>query len=161
MKIARLSSGWNVHIGLLILRLIIGVTFLVHGWGKLTNMEGTIGFFNSLGLSSTIAYMVAYIETIGGAMLILGIWTGVSALALAVIMIGAIMTAKSGKPFMGGYEYEAVLFGALVAISALGSGKYAVIRSHLCGNCKECDCSCHPGDKRCGPDGKCEDCKCE
>jgi uncharacterized membrane protein YphA (DoxX/SURF4 family) len=162
MKIKHLSSGFNANLGLLLLRVAVGTVFLVHGIAKLTNMEGTIAFFSSLGLGTTMAWVVALIETVGGAMLILGLWTLIPSLLLVAVMIGAMTTAKWGKPFMGGggYEFDFTLLMTLLAIAALGAGKYALTKSSACGSCNDCDCSCHPGDKRCGPDGTCADCKC-
>lgn len=160
MKTKRFSSGINQNLGIFLLRLGVGVTFLVHGIGKLSNMEGTIMFFQQIGLGSSLAWLVALIETIGGAMLILGVWTSIPAILLAIVMIGAITTVKWGNPFLGGYELDFVLLMSLLSIAFLGSGKYSSVKSHLCSNCKNCSCYCHPGDKRCGQDGICKDCKC-
>jgi putative oxidoreductase len=160
MNIKRLSSGFNANLGLLLLRVAVGIVFMAHGIAKLSNMTGTIAFFDSLGLGATMAWVVALIETIGGAMLILGLWTLIPSLLLVAVMIGAMTTAKWGKPFMGGYEFDFTLLMTLLAIAGLGSGKYALTKSSACGSCNDCDCSCHPGDKRCGPDGTCADCKC-
>ncbi len=160
MNIKRLSSGFNANLGLLLLRVGVGSVFLAHGIAKLTNMEGTIAFFSSLGLGVVMAWVVALIETIGGAMLILGLWSLVPALLLVAVMIGAMTTAKWGKPFMGGYEFDFMLMMSLLAVAGLGSGKYALTKSSACGSCNDCDCSCHPGDKRCGSNGTCANCKC-
>lgn len=124
MKIINNPTWFNQNTGLLLLRIGVGVVFLVHGYGKLGNMEGTIGFFAMLGLPALIAWAVALIETIGGIALIAGIYTRVSALALAIIMIGAVSTAKRGKPF-GSFELDFVLFMANFALAAIGPGKYA------------------------------------
>ncbi|MEK7646400.1 MAG: DoxX family protein [Patescibacteria group bacterium] len=160
MNTTRFSSAWKADLGILILRVGLGVTFLVHGIAKLSGMEGTIGFFGSLGLHSSLAWAVALIETIGGAMLILGVWTMVPALLLVAVMIGAIITTKIGKPFMGGYELDFVLLMSLLAAATLGSGKYALTKGSSCDSCGACGCNCHEGDKRCGVDGKCEGCTC-
>ncbi len=161
MKISRFSSSQYPNIGLLLLRLGVGVTFLVHGIGKLNNISGTTMFFESIGLNGFMAWFIALVETIGGAMLILGVWTLVPALLFVVIMLVAIFKVKWGGSFtgQGGYELDFVLLLSSLAIASLGSGKYSLIKSHLCGNCKECACACHP-DKACGPDGKCATCKC-
>lgn len=162
MKIrSKLSSAWHPNLGLLLLRLAVGIVFLLHGIGKLGNMAGTTMFFESLGMNAFMAWLVAIIETVGGAFLILGVWTSLAGLLIAIIMVGAYVTVKIGKPFVGGYEFEAVLFLASLAISFLGAGKYALLKSKGCDSCKDCNCSCHPGDKRCGSDGKCVACKCD
>lgn len=64
-----------------------------------------------------MAFIVATIELVGGAMLIVGIGTRYIAAALAVFMLVAIVLAKLSLGFLGngqmaGYELELLLFGA-------------------------------------------------
>jgi uncharacterized membrane protein YphA (DoxX/SURF4 family) len=163
MNMKHFSSAWKADIGLLILRIGLGVTFLVHGIAKLNNMPGTEAFFGSLGLHSSVAWLVALIETVGGAMLILGVWTMIPALLLVAVMIGALITTKIGKPFLmgqnGGYEYDFVLLLSLLGLATLGSGTYSLTKSGSCSSCS-CGCTCHAGDKSCGTGGTCAGCTC-
>ena len=150
------SSICNKNTGLLILRIAIGAVFLAHGIAKLSGMDGTIMFFASLGLPAFIAWAVAIVETLGGAAVLLGIWTRVAAIGLVIVMIGAITTAKWGKPFLGGYEFDFTLLMVNLALATMGPGRYALSRKAR--QSADCDCSCHSDDKRCGPDGKCVPC---
>lgn len=145
-------SWCNKDSGMLLIRIGVGIVFIAHGVAKLQNMEGTIGFFASLGFPSFLAWLVALTETIGGAALILGIWTPMAATALAITMAVVVFKVKAGKPFMGGYEFEFVLMMVNLGIAAAGAGKWALMKN------KDCVCVCHPGDKRCGADGKCGGC---
>ena len=70
-------------VGLLIIRLAAGLIFLVHGISKLSDMESTMMFFGSMGLGAFFAWLVAIVETLGGAMLVLGIFTRKAAAMLA------------------------------------------------------------------------------
>jgi putative oxidoreductase len=146
-------SWCNKNTGLLVIRIGLGVIFLAHGWAKLGNMDATIGFFGSLGFPAFLAWVVALVETLGGLAVLLGLWTRYAATLLAVIMLVVIVQVKGLKSFMGqgSYEFEFMLFMVSLGIAAMGSGKYSIMA-------KSCACTCHPGDKRCGVDGKCEGC---
>lgn len=115
----------NHDLGLLLVRIGIGLIFVMHGWSKFQDLSGLIGFFSGLGLAPFFAYLVATVETLGGLLLILGLWTDVAALLLGTIMIFAIYLAKWGKPFFG-YEFELLLLLCSIAIILMGPGAYTV-----------------------------------
>src|SRR6185312_17211866 len=77
-------------LGLLLIRLGVGLVFLMHGIMKLQNLAGINSFFVHLGLPAPIALLIALLETIGGIALIFGIFTRVFALLLGIEMIVAI-----------------------------------------------------------------------
>jgi uncharacterized membrane protein YphA (DoxX/SURF4 family) len=134
--------------GLFLIRLGLGVVFLAHGIQKLQGIDGVIGFFGKIGLPAFLAWAVAIIETLAGAAMILGVFTGFAGLSLAIIMLGAIFTAKKAAPFMGGWEFDFVLLTSALGVALLGPGKYAV--KCLFAKCKK-------GDKKdscCGGAGK-------
>jgi putative oxidoreductase len=100
----------NLELGSFIIRLVLGITFFVHGLMKFQGgIEHTAGFFSSVGLPGFLAYLVAGIELIGGILLILGLGTRIIAGTFAVIMVGAIFTVKLKSGFAGGYELELAL----------------------------------------------------
>ncbi|MED1781009.1 DoxX family protein [Brevibacillus fortis] len=116
----------------LILRVIAGLTFAIHGVAKFQmGLENVAGFFGTMGLPAFIAYLVAFLEVVGGIALILGLGTRVFAGALSVVMIGAIFTAKLTAGFLGGeggagYELDLALLAMLVALGISGSSKFAL-----------------------------------
>lgn len=120
-------AGRCVDLGLFLVRLAVGVPFLMHGIQKLQGMDMVVGFFDKLGLPAFLAWLVAIIETVGGAALILGAFTGISGTLLAIIMVGAVLTAKKAAPFLGGWEIDFVLFAAALGAAFLGSGRYSVM----------------------------------
>lgn len=141
----------NKDLGLLILRVVIGIIFAVHGYMKFTGIAGTIGFFGVLGFPAYMAYVVAAVEFVGGISLIIGFGSKVASALLAITMLVAIVKVHGPKGFSagaGGYEYVLSLLAATVGILFTGPGKYSVGSSCGCpvsqGTCpadSQCDCS--------------------
>ena len=101
-----------------ILRVILGFTFFIHGLVKFQGgIANTAGYFDSLGIPGFMAYVVATIEFLGGLAMILGIGTKIVGILFSIIMIGAIFTAKLSLGFLGngqmaGYELDLILLAA-------------------------------------------------
>ena len=123
--------------GLTLLRAIIGVLFVGHGTQKLYGwfgghgIEGTAGFFESIGLKPGRKHATAagLAEAGGGALLALGFLTPAAAASLIGVMSTAIRTVhiKNG-PWVteGGYEYNLALIAVLVALADVGPGHVSV-----------------------------------
>ncbi len=137
--------------GLMLVRIAAGAVFLAHGISKLQNMEGTIAFFGMLGLASFWAYIVAVLETVGGIALVLGLFTGVMGMLLAVEMLIAIFLVKLKVGFIvpGGYEIDVMLFAAALGVAFSGPGKMA-LGKRVCG-CNDC--------MVCGVSNHCDNCE--
>ena len=123
-------------LGTFMLRVSLGVIYLAHGlYLKLFvfTLPGTAQFFESIGLPGPLAYLVFAAETAGGAALIVGFHTRLTALALVPVALGATWAhLGSGWLFSnagGGWEYPLFLAVATFAQSLLGDGSYAVSRA--------------------------------
>lgn len=107
------------NIGLLIARILLGVTFFLHGLAKFQGgISGTAEFFGSIGLPGALAYIVAIIELVGGILMILGLFTKVISLLFIVVMLGAIGTVKLEAGFLDGFELELTLIALSIATYA-------------------------------------------
>jgi putative oxidoreductase len=127
-----------MDIGRTALRLVIGPLFVGHGTQKLFGwfgghgLEGTAGFFEGkLGLKPGKRHATAAgaSEAIGGALLTLGALTPVAAGLITGTMITAIRKVHAPNgPWVtqGGYEYNAVLIAAMLALTADGPGRPSV-----------------------------------
>ncbi|MDX1403719.1 MAG: DoxX family protein [Woeseiaceae bacterium] len=117
--------------GAFLLRISLGVMFIAHGLLKVQvfTLPGTAQFFESVGFAGWLAYPVAILEVIGGALLIAGVATRTLSLLFIPILLGAVWVhAGNGWVFSaanGGWEYPAFLTVALIVQSLLGSGAYA------------------------------------
>lgn len=116
----------NSEVGLLLIRIGLAAVFITHGWMKLSDMDATVGFFASLGLSAALAWAVSLFEFVGGLMMLAGAYTCIAGGMLAVVMIGAIVTVKGQMGFVGGYEFDLMLLLSAVGIALAGPGKYNV-----------------------------------
>ncbi len=118
----------NTDIALLLIRVGLGLVFVAHGWDKFSNMGDTVAFFSHIGMSAFWAYLIASVEVVGGAAIFFGIWSGWAGIALAATMVGAIGLVKLSKGFLGGYEFDLMLFLSAIALSLSGPGAYTVKR---------------------------------
>jgi uncharacterized membrane protein YphA (DoxX/SURF4 family) len=110
------------EIGTLLLRVVLGIVFLSHGFSKFQGgIENTVGWFDSIGLPGGLAYVVAIIELVGGIALILGFGTRIAAVLIGVLMIGAIFTAKLPAGFLNGYAFDLVLLIVAAHLALNGS----------------------------------------
>lgn len=134
--------NWNCkNTGLLLIRLGVGAIFLTHGISKLSNTDGVIGFFASLGIPAFMAWVVAIVEAAGGLALILGVFTKISGVLLAITMLVAILKVKFPQGGFNASEFELILLLTSLGLSLTGPGKFA-LQKNSC-NCTEganCDC---------------------
>ena len=123
--------------GIAILRAVVGGLFIGHGLQKLLGkfgghgLDGTAGFFESLGLRPGKVHATAagLAETGGGALLLAGAATPLGAAAVTGTMTVAIEKVHRPKgPWVsdGGYEYNAVLIAAMLALTETGPGRPSV-----------------------------------
>lgn len=115
-----------------LLRVIVGVVFFAHGAQKLFvyGLAGVAGSFEALGIPAPAlaAAFATGVEVLGGAALILGLWTRYAAAALVFDMMGALVTVHIGAGFFlpDGYEFVLTLMGASAALALSGAGALAL-----------------------------------
>jgi putative oxidoreductase len=135
MYIPGLNIKLNAPYGLAILRIVLGIAFLVHGWQKFAGgIDNVAGFFASLGIPAAtfFAYVVSIVELVGGLFLIIGFLTQWSAILLFINMLGAIIFRfwGQGVPFIEGggisWEKEAVFGAAALCLALAGPGVWSV-----------------------------------
>ncbi len=118
----------------LVLRVVLGVIFLLHGYQKLMmGIPGVTGFLGSLGfpMPGVFAVILIAAELLGGLMLILGLLTHWSAKVLAFVALVALLTVHAKNGFFisgGGYEFILLIFAASVSLMVTGAGKWSLDR---------------------------------
>jgi putative oxidoreductase len=112
-------------LGLLVLRVAVGLIFLVHGYPKLTRSATAMqGMFVQHGLPAQLVYVAGVLETFGGILLIFGLFARPAALLLAIEMGVAMVKVHGGHGIMALHEYEfpLVLLAACLALATVGAG---------------------------------------
>ena len=113
-----------------IVRVIVGVIMVAHGWDKLQGgVDGFGGMLEGLGVPAPgmMAWVVTVIELVGGAALILGLLTRWAAVANSAVLLGAIFLVKLDVGLIAetgaGAELDLALLAGLIAVLVLGPGK--------------------------------------
>lgn len=126
-----------VDLGLLIIRLVIGLIMMGHGAQKLFGWfggygpKGTGGWLESIGVRPGVAMAVVagLAEFGGGALFALGLATPLASLLIAATMLVAIAKVHGANGLWvtaNGYEYNLVLIAAAVGIGFAGAGTYSL-----------------------------------
>jgi putative oxidoreductase len=119
-------------IGLLVLRLVAGFSFFMHGYQKVFGMGigGVTGFFTQVGipLPGVAAPFISFLELVGGLALIFGVFTRVFAFLLACDVLVATLTVhmKNGYLGQGGMELTLLLAAMGLALALSGAGPYSI-----------------------------------
>ena len=128
-----------VDVSLLVVRVVVGVIFAMHGSQLMFGAFGGPGFAKMGETMGVLGYLVSIGQFFGGLGLIVGFLTRFSAASLIVIMLGAIkMVHFQNGFFLGagpestlataGYEYNLALIGLLVPILIAGPGRISIGR---------------------------------
>jgi putative oxidoreductase len=124
-------------IGLLIIRLVFGLTFAAHGAQKLFGwfgghgLAGTGGFFDSIGIKpgKPLALLAGLGELVGGLLFAAGLLVPLASLVITVTMLVAIFTVTGKAGYWaqnGGYEYSVAIIAVAIGVALTGPGAYAL-----------------------------------
>lgn len=119
--------------GAFVLRLSLGTMFLAHASLKyfVFTPDGTVGFFESVGLPGALAYATILAEFLGGIALLAGVYTRAVSLGLVPLLMGTIIFVHGANGWAfgnegGGWEYPAFLIAASIAQAMIGPGALAL-----------------------------------
>jgi putative oxidoreductase len=116
-------------LGLLALRLVLGVIMIGHGYPKVFGgLSHHVQMVGSLSLPGWLAYFSAGAEFLGGILIIAGLWTRFAALAIVINMTVAIAKVhwKNGLLGNGGYQFPLALAAIGFALIFVGAGPIAL-----------------------------------
>lgn len=127
----------SVAIGLLIIRLVVGLTLAAHGAQKLFGWfggygpKGTGGFFESIGFKPGVplAILVGLAEFGGGLMFAAGFLTWLAAAFIVIVMLGAMLKVHAKNGFWvtsNGIEFNLILIVIVVGVALIGAGDYSL-----------------------------------
>lgn len=112
-------------LGLLVLRLALGLIFVYHGWPKLfKDPHQYAEMFAKMGFANGTSYAIGALELVGGILLVVGFFTRPIALLLAIEMGVAIWKVYLAKGYLAVSEYQFPLIvgAASLALGTCGPG---------------------------------------
>jgi putative oxidoreductase len=126
----------GADLGLLGLRVVLGGLFIAHGLGRLfgwfqgDGLGGTEQLLTSFGFHNvtTLAWVTGVTELVGGAFVLLGLFTPIGAAAILGLMGSAIWVKFNGDFFAGRVELESIYAAAAFAILFAGPGRVSLDR---------------------------------
>jgi putative oxidoreductase len=125
--------------GLLLLRVVAGLTISAHGVQKLFGwfgghgVRGTAGFFENLGFRPPL--LLAALAGLGeasGVLFALGFVTPLAAVGITIVMLNAIAVVHWSKGFFngnGGFEFPLLIATVAVSVAAAGPGRFSIDRA--------------------------------
>nr|WP_219944956.1 DoxX family protein [Iamia sp. SCSIO 61187] len=132
---ADVAAADSVSTGMLILRVIVGVTFAAHGYFKYFKggkIAGTARWFDSMGMwpnGKVHAHLAALTELVAGILFAIGLLTPLAGAAMVGQMLVAGYTANRDAGFWSankGWEYNLVLATVGVGVATVGPGRWSV-----------------------------------
>lgn len=126
-----------MDIAFLIVRVILGLSFMAHGTQKLFGwfggggITGTGDFFAGLGFRQAKAFaaVAAVCETLGGFLTLLGAGGALGPVLIVIVMLTAIGSVHYNKGFFvsnGGWELNTAYIASAIAVGFAGNGAYSV-----------------------------------
>ena len=129
-----MTHDYALDTGLLILRLVLGLTLAAHGLNKFFGggrIPGTARWFESIGMKpgTLHARIAALTETSAGIGLAAGLLTPIPAAGFVALMLVAAWTVHRPNGFFivkEGWEYNLVLALSAVAVATIGAGRFSL-----------------------------------
>jgi putative oxidoreductase len=125
-------SRRQIDTALAVLRVVLGITFILHGGQKLFvfGFAGVSGAFAQMGIPApgVLGPFVAFVEFFGGIAILLGLLTRLAALGIAATMVVAILTVHLKNGFFAptGVEFPLSLLGSAIALIISGAGDFSL-----------------------------------
>ena len=132
MSLFTAPSRRQIDTALAVLRVVLGVTFILHGGQKLFvfGFAGVTGAFGQMGIPAPGFFgpFVAFVEFFGGIAITLGLLTRLAALGVGATMLVAILTVHLKQGFFnpGGVEFPLSLLASAIALVIAGAGAYSI-----------------------------------
>lgn len=116
-------------LGLLALRVVVGVIMVAHGWQKIHAGTGHfVQMVHGLGMPGWLAYIAIATEFLGGPLLIAGFATRIAALFVTVEMLVAISKVHlhNGLLAQNGYQFPMTVAAVAFALIFFGAGEMSI-----------------------------------
>ncbi|WP_419696648.1 DoxX family protein [Mesorhizobium muleiense] len=125
------NAASNASGAILLGRILLSVIFVLSGFGKLTAIAGTAGYFGSMGLPmpTVTAIVVGLLELLGGLAILIGFQTRITAWVLAIFTVATGLVAHTGwadQMQMISFMKNLAIAGGFLVLASSGAGAYSV-----------------------------------
>jgi len=123
-------DGWAI----LVLRLVLGIIFVVHGLPKFRDLKKNAKDFDGMGFKPGMLFgtIAGLLEFFGGLAIILGFYATWVAIPLALeFMVILVWRWVKHMPFKGGWEFDLLMLSGFFILFSLGSGIWSLDRLFL------------------------------
>ncbi|MGX5850786.1 DoxX family protein [Mesorhizobium sp. PL10] len=125
------GTASNSSTTILLGRILLAAIFLLSGFGKLTAIAGTAGYFGSLGLPlpTVTAIVVGLIELVGGLAILVGFQTRIVAWVLAIFTVATGLVAHmnwADQMQMINFLKNLAITGGFLVLASSGAGAYSI-----------------------------------
>jgi putative oxidoreductase len=129
--------------GVLVLRIVLGVILVMHGYTAFMTFtpRGVAGLVVRMGFPSWTAMPLAWylivVHAVGGALIVIGLWTRLAAVLNLPIMLAAVLLlhwpqgflmramVSDGRASVIGYEFALLVLACTLAITLIGAGPFS------------------------------------
>jgi putative oxidoreductase len=135
--IAGTQSPIATDVGLLILRLAVAAVFIAHGWGDVfeAGVSNNVENYRDAGipLPTLSAPFAAYVQLIGGVLLVFGALTRPLSAGFIIVMTGALTFVHAGESLVMGQDgsgagYAFIMCAASIMLLLAGPGRLSLDR---------------------------------
>lgn len=120
----------EVDLGMAVLRIATGLTFAYHGYNKAKSLDGTAGWFESMGMrpGRIHARLAAFTELGAGLMLAAGLLTPFASLAIVGVMVVAGYTVHRNAFLVtkDGFEFTFLIAVIAISVATVGPGAWSI-----------------------------------
>jgi putative oxidoreductase len=127
-------NGKSQSLGIAVLRIVVGIVFLAHGYQKVFKFgfHGVAGMLGHMGIPApaVAAVVLMIVEFVGGILLVTGLATRLPAALLAIDMLVAILAVHARNGFFnpGGVEFPLTVLAGCICLALSGGGAASLKR---------------------------------
>lgn len=127
------TDSLPADLGRFLLRATLAILILFHGFWKIRHgIDPIIGMIVKVGLPAAVAYLVYVGEVLAPLLVLVGLWTRLAGLVIAINMTVAVLLVHTSQFFtlsqMGGWalELQCMYFIGGLCVALLGAGRFSV-----------------------------------
>lgn len=119
------------NVVVLVGRILLSILFIIAGYGKLTALGGTAGYFGSMGLPVPMvtAIIVTAVELLGGIAILVGFFTRPVAYVLALFCVATAFIGHGDFSVAGNdihFMKNLAIAGGFLVLATFGAGSLSV-----------------------------------